>query len=154
VYLNVAIPELTLTLNEYETNDAKAGDFLCVSAEITCRGFAGHTTFWLSRAHLEDFLAQLQELDRVLQGAAELVCGWGTDENIRLSLSPFGHSGRLLAQVRLADSGPSEGVWNHVQTEFVLLPNALTEFRSGVAKFLEHSEGAQTRLVGEPEAAV
>jgi hypothetical protein len=144
----------TLTLDEYEANDPPKGDYLAFRANVVCDGFSGHTDFWVARGDFAEFAAALESVDRTLAGEAELVCGWGANEHIRLRIAPFDGSGRQLAEVSLASpaGGAGEEVRQFVSTRLVTLPTSVTTFRSGIQRFLDQRLIGTIQLVGDPEA--
>jgi len=146
-------PELVLALTEYEDNrgDRSKGDWTAFTAIVASRGFRGHTHFWVSRDDLEAFETALRALDEHLTGVAELVCGVGTDEYLRVRVVPYGGSGRLTVQAMLAE--PRDPIHQRVQAGFVILPNELTAFRAAMRRLLE-SRAGEARLAGDPEQGV
>jgi hypothetical protein len=146
--------ELRLALNEYEENDLAKGDYLAFDATVAAHGFAGQTRFWVGRGHLDEFSEELSTLDTSLRGRAELVCGWGEDVYFSLVLEPSGSSGRLFAQVEVANLAPSGGGMDRVQTAFVILPNVLTEFRRALSDVVASRAYGVAMLVEDREAGV
>jgi hypothetical protein len=149
-----SIPELTIALTEYERNDLEKGDYIEFSARVASRGFIGLTRFWISRNDFDRYLESLASLDRALAGSAVLVAGWGDLELIRFQLMPFGKTGRLHANVELQDDGSPEGQCHRVITGFVLLPQALTSFRSELVTLVRSQSLGEARLAGESVADI
>ena len=147
-------PAFELSLAEYEVNDSAKGDYICFDAFLNARGFAGHTHFWVSRAHCDAFLADLTRLDKTLRGDVTWRAGWGDIEYFSLSLSPFGGSGRQLARVALTADGPREEERRRVEVEFVVMPQALSEFRTQLLHLVTDQATGVAALPEDREAAV
>ena len=141
---------LTLELHDYDA-DPK-GDWLGFRAAATSREFAGRTSFWVAREDLEYFARRLADLDKSLQGNAELVCGAGDQEAIRVRLGPADGSGRLFVHVELSEA-PTDIVKHRVQMEFRVMPNVLTAFRRELQSLLDRRAPGIARLLGDREAA-
>ena len=141
---------LTLELHDYDA-DPK-GDWLGFRTAVTSRGFAGRTSFWVAREDLEHFVRRLADLDKSLQGNAELVCGAGDLEAIRVRLGPADGSGRLLVRVELSEA-PTDEPRQRVQLEFRAMPNSLTAFRRELQALLDRRALGMARLLGDREAA-
>jgi hypothetical protein len=140
-------------LTEYEDNgdDRVKGDWAAFNATVSSRGFRGQTALWVSRTDLEAFVTALTALDESLNGVAELVCGVGTDEHLRLLVEAHGKSGRLAAHTLLSEPREPPGQRGHA--EFTILPRDLTGFRIALRRVLKLRLG-EARLVGDPEQAL
>ena len=139
---------LTLYLEQYEANDPEKGDYLAFLATVQNASFAGRTTFWVSRADMDGFLGELDALDTHLRGEAQLRCGWDREVYYALRLAPFGGSGRLVATVEIAALGPASRM-HRVTTEMVMLPNALTGFRSALRRSVLEQRSVAAVLTAE-----
>ena len=143
--------EFTLALSEYERNEADKGDYLSMHATVSAFGFAGVADVWLTLRDFVSFVEALDQLDTTLRGEANLVCGWGTQEELNLRIQPHGHSGRLLVRSELSAHGPREDQFHTVNVEFVALPNALTDFRRDLRRFLAADYDVVCVMRGEPD---
>ena len=141
---------LTLELHDYDA-DPK-GDWLGFRAAVASSGFAGRTSFWVAREDLEHFARRLADLDESLQSNAELVCGVGDKEAIRVRLGPADGSGRLLVQVELSEA-PTDEPRHRVQLEFRVMPNTLTAFRRELQSLLDRRAPGMARLLGDREVS-
>ena len=150
-FVSDSTKEFTLALSEYERNDAERGDYLSLAARVSAFGFAGHALVWLTLRDFLSFLESLDQLDATLRGDAELVCGWGTQEELRLRIQPHGHSGRLPIRTELSAQGPREEQFHKVSVEFVAMPNTLTDFRRDLRRFLVADYDAVCVFRGEPD---
>jgi hypothetical protein len=125
-------------------------DFLGFAVEVRAEGFAGATEAWMSRGDLDRFLDELDALDSSLRGEARLTCAWVKvgqppsldDTDLKLVVRPYGHAGRLQADVTVRASSR----WTRRHTAHIVFelpePNALTRFRRALRE-----------AAGDPSAA-
>lgn len=147
------LPQLSLTLLEYETNDPAKGDYLSLEASAAGDGFAGRTTCWVARSDMDAFLRSLATLDSSLTGEARLRCGWGETVLLELHLAPYGHTGRLKADVAIAADGIGD-IRHTTALGFLLLPSDLSTFRTALDRLLQGRVPAEAALKSSREAAV
>src|SRR5947209_9859680 len=103
---------LTLGFNENAANDA---EFLGLRAAIACRGFAGHTEVTIARRDIQRFLDDAEKLPSNASDSALLVGGWDRiEQRLRVQIARAGLSGKFIARVRIATTGPRADQWNRV----------------------------------------
>jgi hypothetical protein len=142
-------PRLALFCREYELNTPDKGDYLAFDATVIGFGFAGRTHVWVSREDLVAFESGLKVLDESLTGDAELVCGFGSTEYLRLRIAPYGHSGRLLVHAEFAVDGMRTEHHHRTSLEFIALPTALSDFRRSLGRVLSQRVLEEAVLSGE-----
>lgn len=140
--------QLTITASDHAASDA---DFVALRAEVHCRGFSGRTSFTMARRDINLFVADAAALITNATDSALLLGGWEkADQPLRLQLARAGLSGRFIARIRIATSGPLSDQWNRVETEFVAKPddfNRFVESFRGVAG----SDTTSASLMGDPD---
>lgn len=140
--------ELSIGVSEHGASDA---DFLSLRAEIRCRGFSGHTTFTMARRDIGLFVADAAELTTNAADSALLLGGWEKAEQpLRVQLARAGLTGRFVARVRIATSGPRTDQWNRVETDFIATADDFNAFVNGL-RDLASSARTSASLVGDAD---
>ena len=140
--------KLAIGVSDHAESD---GDFLALRAEVRCRGFSGQTAFTMARRDIDLFVADAAGLTTNVTDSALLLGGWEkADQPLRLQLARAGLSGRFVARIRIATSGPRTDQWNRVETDFVASPDDFTAFVDGL-RGLAASTQASANLVGDAE---
>ena len=144
--LNVA--ELSIGVSDHAQSDP---DFLALRAEVRCRGFSGRTTFTMARRDIHLFVSDANALTTNAADSALFLGGWEkADQPLRLELARAGLSGRFVARVRMAATGPRPDQWNRVETDFIAPPEAFTAFLDGL-RDLAASSRPDVTLIGDAD---
>lgn len=140
--------QLSISVSDHAASDA---DFVALRAEVHCHGFSGQTAFTMARRDINLFVADAAALTTHASDSALLLGGWEkADQPLRLQLARAGLSGRFIARIRIASSGPRSDQWNRVETDFIAKP---AEFNAFVDAFrgLASSATTSASLVGDAE---
>jgi hypothetical protein len=142
------IAELSIEVSDHAVSDA---DFIALRAEVRCRGFCGRTAFTMARRDITLFLADATALPTHAGDSALLLGGWEKAEQpLRLQLARSGLSGKFVARVRIATSGPRTDQWNRVETDFVAAPAEFNAFVDGL-RGLASAAQTTASLVGDAD---
>jgi hypothetical protein len=140
--------ELSISASEHAASDA---DFVALKAEVQCRGFGGHTVFTMARRDIDLFVADAAGLSTNDTDSALLLGGWEkADQPLRLQLARAGLSGKFIARIRVATSGPRSDHRNRVETEFIAASGGINAFLDGL-RALATSARARATLVGDAD---
>jgi hypothetical protein len=133
--------QLTLRLAP-DTTDG----FVDATADVSCRGFGGHTRFTIARRDLDAFSRDVAALARGEADVAQLIGGWdAATERLRLSVTRAGTTSAFTARVRVADREPVADQWDRAETQFVCAGDALDAF----VEALRVSGTGEARLSGD-----
>ena len=142
------LAELSIGASDHSASDA---DFLALTAEVRCRGFSGRTTFTMARRDIVLFVGDAADLTTNARDSALFLGGWEkADQPLRLEIARAGLSGRFVARVRIAASGPRSDQWNRVETDFIAAPPALDTFLDAL-RGLAASSQSPAKLVGDAD---
>jgi len=142
------VAELSIGVSDHSASDA---DFLALRAEVRCRGFNGQTTFTMARRDIDLFVDDATALTTNARDSALFLGGWEkADQPMRLELARAGLSGRFVARVRIAASGPRSDQWNRVETDFIAAPAEFNAFLEGLRGLAATSQPAAS-LVGDAD---
>ena len=142
------VAELSIGVNEHAASDA---DFLALRADVHCRGFSGRTTFTTARRDIDLFVADAAALLTHATDSALFLGGWEkAGQPLRLELARAGLSGRFVARVKIAASGPRSDQWNRVETDFIAEPAQFNAFLDGL-RGLATTAQSRASLVGDAD---
>ena len=142
--------DCTLRLNESLASDA---DFVGLNASVACRGFTGQTAFTMARRDVQRFVAETESLRADAGDSALLLGGLEKgEERLRMQIVRAGRSGQFAARVRITASGPRSDQVNRVETEFIVAPDALTEFLHDLGTLIADEKNNSASLSGDADA--
>ena len=121
----------------FSLREPATSEFLDVRASVSCRGYAGETTFSVARRDLAAFIAEADALREARTTVAQLIGGWDTaSERLRLGVRPAGTSGQFHARINVAATGPRTDSWQRVETDFVCSPAQMSDFLRALSDLL------------------
>src|SRR5262249_31598245 len=107
-------------LLRFTDGQGASGEFVDVTAGVSCRGFAGATRFTIARRDLSAFAADVAALRRGDGDEAKLIGGWdAASERMRLHVTRAGGDDVCSIRVRIASPGARTDQWDRAETQFV-----------------------------------
>ena len=128
-----------------------SGDFVDVTAGVSCRGFTGATRFAIARRDLSAFAAEVAALHRRDADQAQLIGGWdAASERLRLQVTRAGTTDACTIRIRVASPGARTDQWDRAETQFVCPAKSVTAF----AEALTSGTAKSAQLVGDAESTL